>query len=71
MGAAHAGQRGAADLSAGPFRFAGQPLTSAHAAPGLGADTGALLDELGIAAGDRLRLQDAGVIATDAQPVEG
>lgn len=54
-----------------PFRFAGQPLTSAHAAPGLGADTGALLDELGIDAGERLRLQAAGVIATDGQPVEG
>lgn len=54
-----------------PFRFAGQPLTSAHAAPGLGADTDALLDELGITAGERLRLYDAGIVATDAQPVEG
>lgn len=54
-----------------PFRFAGQPLTSAHAAPGLGADTDALLDELGITAGDRLRLYDAGIVATGTQPVEG
>lgn len=54
-----------------PFRFAGQPLTSAHPAPGLGADTDALLDELGITAAERLRLYDAGIVATDAQPVEG
>jgi len=45
-----------------PFRFAGQPLASAHAAPALGADTDDLLREIGINHTERDRLRTAGVI---------
>jgi CoA:oxalate CoA-transferase len=45
-----------------PFRFGGKPLTTAHAAPGLGADTSALLDELQIDDVTRAELAAAGVI---------
>jgi CoA:oxalate CoA-transferase len=39
-----------------PFRFNGSPLPTGHAAPALGADTAALLDELGIDAATRAEL---------------
>jgi CoA:oxalate CoA-transferase len=49
-----------------PFRFAGQPLASAHAAPVLGADTDDLLREIGVDQAERDRLRTAGVVG--AQP---
>jgi crotonobetainyl-CoA:carnitine CoA-transferase CaiB-like acyl-CoA transferase len=45
-----------------PFRFRGQPLTTSHAAPALGADTAALLDELHVDDATRAELERLGVI---------
>jgi CoA:oxalate CoA-transferase len=46
-----------------PFRFAGQPLVSTQPAPELGADTAALLAELGVVPEDANHLYEAGVVA--------
>jgi CoA:oxalate CoA-transferase len=51
-----------------PFRFDGQPLTSIHAAPALGADTDAVLDELGVGATERAALQRSRVVVGAGQP---
>jgi CoA:oxalate CoA-transferase len=51
-----------------PFRFGGRPLTSIHAAPALGADTDAVLDELGVGGTERAALHRAGVVAGTQQP---
>ncbi len=51
-----------ATFARAPFRFAGKPLTTAHAAPSLSADTAALLDELGVDEAERDALHSAGVI---------
>jgi crotonobetainyl-CoA:carnitine CoA-transferase CaiB-like acyl-CoA transferase len=45
-----------------PFRFNGTPLATSHSAPELGADTSALLVELGIDAAARAELVRAGVV---------
>ncbi len=58
---------GTATFPRPPFRFAGQPLASAHAAPALGADTDDLLREIGIDHAERDRLRTAGVVG--ARPV--
>jgi CoA:oxalate CoA-transferase len=52
-----------ATFPAAPFRFLGEPLVSGGPAPGLGAATESLLDELDIDAAERRSLYDAGVVA--------
>ena len=52
-----------ATFPAAPFRFLGEPLACGGPAPGLGAATESLLDELGVGAAERRALYDAGVVA--------
>lgn len=54
-----------------PFRFLGEPLACDRPAPGLGAATESLLDELGIDAAERRALYDAGVVAGCDRAVPG
>jgi CoA:oxalate CoA-transferase len=49
-----------------PFRFAGRPLQSARAAPALGADTDALLTEIGVDEQGRAALRAAGAVGGPA-----
>jgi crotonobetainyl-CoA:carnitine CoA-transferase CaiB-like acyl-CoA transferase len=50
-----------------PFRFGGQPLQSARPAPELGADTAALLAEIGVDTAHLNHLYETGVIAREQQ----
>ena len=59
-------QRGDLRIVAGPYRLDGTPPPPARAAPALGADSAALLDELGYGATEVAALQAARIVGTAA-----